>query len=1527
MLFFTKNNTPQQDDTYVIGIGASAGGLEAINELFDHVSYSENIAFIVVQHLSSDYKSLLVELLAKHTHMPVEEAGHRQRVEPGKVYVIPNNKELTIHNGLLMLAEKEYDKGPNTAIDTFFQSLARDQRQFAVAVLLSGTGTDGTRGIEAIKDHGGFVIVQNPATARFDGMPKSAIGSGYADLIVSPDEVFSQIENHIDGVIPSKNASLKNYNDGVQNILSIIYRKTGYDFLQYKEPTIVRRLTRRMQMLKLEDIQAYERYVAAHDEEPLLLTREFFIGVTNFFRDKDAFSSLNRQVILKLVESKEEQESLKVWVTACSTGQEAYSIGILIDKALQQFNKQLDVKIFASDIDKSAVEFASKGRYTRNQLLGLDKKVLEEYFTEIEDGMTIIPRIRKQVVFAAHDITKDPPFIKNDLITCRNLLIYLNPSLQENVLSTLHFSLNSGGYLFLGTSENPSLLRKGFTEVNNKWKIYRRTTDQNTYARGVLNSARNRLAALATNTSGKSKTDVQLAEDFRNVLADKMGFAGIYINDNYEIREAIGNFKKYLTLPDKLSNLNILKMAPPELSGMLSTTLRKSLKENTKQEIRNVRVRLNEEQRMLDVYIYPPRETSNGSYSLVVFADCVFKSDKTPVMVHDVTELQKDQYVSQLEDELRETRTNLQMAIESLETANEELQSSNEELQSANEELQSSNEELQSLNEELHTLNTEHQIRIKELVELNDDISNYLQTSQIGQIFLDQKLRIRRFNNSVASVFNIIEGDIGRPIDHITHHIKASSFNEDIKKANKTGAVIEREIELDNGNVFLLRILPYIRQDKVRDGLVISMVDISATRNLNTLVKSVFDASTNPIFVFESKRGEDGKVVDYICKIANHNAYHSLGTLVKEDGMSLMKDFPELASSQLLKKYSEVVNTGEPAAALEINFIRNGNKLWYQAGINKMQDGFVLVLSDITLRKEAEEKLRRNYNELLITKETLRELNNQLERKVKERTRDLEESEERFRMVASLTNDVIWDWNFAENNVWWSDSFYELFGFASGESQVKKHSFRLKHIHNDDRQRVEEAINATLENPRKEFNIAYRFQKQNGEYAYVLDRGMLLTDDQGIPYRMIGAMVDVTRLEQSNQQLQQKKIELQTQIGQFRFVTDFMPQIVFSAQADGNFDFFNQKWYDYTGLTPGQTLNNGWMGVLHPQDLDRTRKTWQQSLAHGNTFQFENRMRRTDGAYRWFLMRALPMRDEKGQIEKWFGTFTDIHDQKLAEQLLEEKVQERTRELRLTNEKLEASNADLMQFASVASHDLKEPLRKIHFFSGLIKEMFAEDAATKDLDAYIDRIISASSRATSLINDVLSYSRLSSENLVEEVDLNNVVREILQDLELVIGEKNARIQVGHLPVIQAVSGQMRQLFQNIIANSLKFHKPGQSPVIYITSKPVEENTYPELKDSSGQLYEIRMKDEGIGFEDQYARKIFSLFQRLNSKEKYEGTGIGLAIANKIVERHHGLIMAKGHNQDGAEFIIVLPETQPVVHTDDEGQVKNELIIK
>jgi two-component system CheB/CheR fusion protein len=511
-------------------------------------------------------------------------------------------------------------------------------------------------------------------------------------------------------------------------------------------------------------------------------------------------------------------------------------------------------------------------------------------------------------------------------------------------------------------------------------------------------------------------------------------------------------------------------------------------------------------------------------------------------------------------------------------------------------------------------------------------------------------------------------------------------------------------------------------------------------------------------------------------------------------------------------------------------------------------------------------------------------------------------------MVASLTNDVIWDWHFVSNNVWWSDGYYDIFGFAASDPLAQKHSSRIKHIHPDDRHRVQEAFNSVLQGAIREFNVSYRYQKSNGEYAYVLDRGTVLTEEHGIPYRMIGAMVDVTRLEQVTQQVQKKNAELQSAIQQFRFVTDFMPQMVWSAQPNGYHDFYNQQWYDYTGLGQDKTNSNSWPAILHPDDYEKAWKVWQHSLETGDPFETEYRLRRRDNVYRWFLARAYPMHDEQGSIIKWFGTCTDIDDQKRAEQLLEEKIQSRTRELKLLNKRLEASNSDLLQFASVASHDLKEPLRKIHFFSGLIREQLPGDI-NGSIATYIDRIIKASSRATNLINDVLSYSRLSGDNLFAKVDLNKVVQEILQDFELVIQEKDAKIRVDTLPVITAVPGQMRQLFQNIINNALKFHKPDQPPLIQIECSVTEKNGYADLKETKGALYEITIKDDGIGFDNQYAQKIFSLFQRLNNKEKYEGTGIGLAIANKIVERHHGIIIAKGEPNKGAEFNIILPEEQ------------------
>jgi two-component system CheB/CheR fusion protein len=564
-------------------------------------------------------------------------------------------------------------------------------------------------------------------------------------------------------------------------------------------------------------------------------------------------------------------------------------------------------------------------------------------------------------------------------------------------------------------------------------------------------------------------------------------------------------------------------------------------------------------------------------------------------------------------------------------------------------------------------------------------------------------------------------------------------------------------------------------------------------------------------------------------------------------------------------------------------------------------------MTNITDKKEAEQKLRKNYQELIKVKENLKQVNTNLEEKIAERTHNLTISEERFRLIAGATNDAVWDRDIVNNKIWWNESFYKLFGYEAKDI-TNETSFWLDKIHPDDKKRVEKSIHDVINSGLRQWTASYRFLKADGVYAHINDKGAVINDEFGIPYRMVGAMSDVSLVEHTELRLKEKNIELEKVIQEFKFVTDFMPQMVWSTQPDGYHDFYNKGWYDYTGLDFEATKDKGWDLVLHPNDAERTWKVWRHSLQTGDFYEIEYRMRRYDGQYRWFLARAIPLKDPEGKIVKWFGTCTDIHDQKMISDILEQKVEERTTELRKINAALEVTNAELFQFASVASHDLKEPLRKIHMFSTLIKDRYLNEESNGAAD-YMNRIISSSARMTKLINDLLAFSRLSIQSLFEKTDLNQVVQEVLSDLELVITEKDACVEVQTLPVIDAVPGQLRQVFQNIISNALKFTSEGKTPHIVIRSQIISAEETGLEDGMEGEYCKIILSDNGIGFDEQHATKIFTIFQRLHGREKYEGTGIGLAITKKIIDKHNGLIYANSTHNEGSVFTIILPVKQ------------------
>lgn len=1503
------NPSPETQELYVVAIGASAGGLEAIHEFFDNMPPSGNFCFVIIQHLSSDYKSLLVELVAKHTNMHVVEAQHEMALERGHVYVIPNDKLLRLKEGKLQLNSKDFKKSPNTAIDTFLKSLADDQGAKAIAIILSGTGTDGTRGIEAVQQAGGMIIVQEPSSAKFDGMPNSAIAAGYADFICSPEQMPEEIVNYVKER-PSRNLLESSPDEAsLPEVMRLIEKHCGYDFHNYKSPTIIRRIIRRMNQLGKKDFHQYLEVLRNSGEECRLLGKDFLIGVTKFFRDSHAFQIFANEVLPDVVRNKGNGDVIKVWVTACSTGQEAYTIAILLNEELRKVNRLIEIKIFATDLDMEAVETASRGTYPAASMADVDPLILQRYFEKQGTNYVVIPHLRKQIVFARHNIIKDPPFIKNDIISCRNMLIYMNNILQRKVLSTLSYSLNTGGFLFLGPSEVPAAINGTLAEVNNKWKIYRKIANEKYYqphydtAQTIKNSRDIR--------AGKDHTLAkELAEDFKTTLTEEFKYAAIYIDSNYEIKEAVGDFRHYLSLPQKIMNLNILKMVNTELSLALNAALRRMNKERKKVTLNHVRIKEGRDERHINVYVKPPA-TKDG-YVLVVFGESgemVFPKTPSESLPHNNAE--SATYIAELEDELKDTRNNLQMAVESLETTNEELQSSNEELLSANEELQSSNEELQSLNEELHTLNTEHQLRIRELIELNDDLNNYFRSTEIGQVFVDKDLRIRKFNPAAVQMVNLIEGDIGRPIDHISNNLKEENLIDDIRKVIRKQSVIEREVEMENGMVVLMRIMPYIRQNAETDGAVITFFNITAIKELNHIIKGVFNASISVIMAFKAVRNKDKKIIDFSWTAGNYAADKFLSKSNHEYVThSLQKEFPELLANGLFEKYVAVVEEDHPLH-VEAGFTLNDQKVWFELVATKMLDGLVLTLTDINEKKEAEEKLRKNYLELMQAKENLKALNTNLEEKVGSRTTELARSEERFRLIAAAASDIVWDWNLATNDIWWSDSFYKIFGYSRQDAASKKSAFWMQHIHPADNESVLKQINDAITSS-SHWTAKYRQQKQDGSYATILGKGAVIADEHGTPYRMVGAMTDITTSELAQKQLMETNAELHRTMEELRFVTNFMPQLVWATKPDGNHDFYNKGWYDYTGLTFEETKDTGWNSVLHPDDRQRAWKIWNHSLKTGEPYEIEYRFRRYDGEYRWFLGRALPLRDENGQIIKWFGTCTDIHDQKRMNDVLEQKVNERTRELLKSNDELEHMNAELMQFASVASHDLKEPLRKIHIFGNIIKDRYLEniDGAMD----YMNRIINSSARMTKLINDLLSYSRLSVTHFFEQVELNKIIAEVLSDLELSIQEKHATVEVDDLPELQAVPGQLRQVLQNIISNSLKFTKPGVAPHITIRSALQKELSFNARPSATGDYVRITITDNGIGFDEQYASKIFTIFQRLHSREKYDGTGIGLAITKKIIERHGGLITAKSRDGEGSSFIIILPLKQQAAET-------------
>lgn len=837
---------------YVVALGASAGGLEALESFIGHVAAGSGMAYVVVQHLDPTHAGLLPELLQRATAMPVIAARDRLAVEADHVYVIPPNRDLAIFHGRLQLLEPTAPRGLRLPIDFFFRALAADCRERAIGVILSGMGSDGTLGLRAIKEQGGLILVQDPATAKFDGMPRSAIATGLADLVAAVDELPRRIGDilqrspHSTAAVETAEGESSAQRSALDKICILLRARTGNDFSLYKKNTLYRRIERRMAIHQLARIDGYVRYLRENPQEVELLFRELLIGVTSFFRDPAAWVSLQEQALPELLAANPDGNPLRAWVAGCSTGEEAYSLAMVFREAVECLapEHRPTLQIFATDLDPDAIARARQGVYPPNVASDVSAKRLKRFFVEDDNGYRVGKEIREMVVFAPQNAIMDPPFTRLDILTCRNLLIYLGPELQKKLLPLFHYSLKPGGILMLGSAESLGGYGDHFSPIDAKARLFRRIGDA---LRGPAIDfptrhypARNESPMDA---APEPAPNVQMLAD--HLLLQRFAPAAVLVTAAGDLVYISGRTGKYLEPAAGKANWNIHAMAREGLRDEISVALPKALRSGEAVVSRGLAVHTDGGVCRVDLTVQPIAEPlALRGMVMVVFADAAEAAPQAqaagkPRTLQGQREAALQQSLSQTREELQSLREEMQSSQEELKSANEELQSTNEELQSTNEELTTSKEEMQSLNEELQSVNVELQAKVDELSAASNDMKNLLNSTDIATVFLDNALHVRRFTNQATKLFKLIPGDVGRPLADIVSSLDYPGLLTDAEEVLRTLAFADREAPAGEDRWFQVRIMPYRTLENVIDGVVITFNDISRAKRLEAELRQL----------------------------------------------------------------------------------------------------------------------------------------------------------------------------------------------------------------------------------------------------------------------------------------------------------------------------------------------------------------------------------------------------------------------------------------------------------------------------------------------------------------------------------------------------------------------------------------------------------------------------------------------------------------------------------------------------------------
>ena len=1395
MISENKNNDLPPEDVIksenlfpVVGIGASAGGLAAFKKLLGSIPESSGMAYVLVQHLDPNHESMLPELLQKVTKIPVQEISDDVVVKPDNIYIIPSNKLLIANDGVLLLSPRP---GKNTSrinmpIDIFFSSLAEIHQTHAIGVVLSGTATDGTLGLKAIKDHGGITFAQDEHTAEFNGMPLSAINAGVVDFVLPAEEIIKRVLE-IKQQIAITDAELlslpKDEEDIYKQTIALLRVRKGTDFTFYKQATIRRRILRRITLTDHQTSGAYLKYLRENKVEQDFLYQDLLIPVTEFFRDHKIFDNLCHTVFPEILKNKSSSKPIRVWLAGCSTGQEAYSVAICLKEFLGDSNQK--AVIFATDISEPAIIKARIGIYNKYETGGMSEYRLAEHFTPNGENYQINKQLREMCVFAVHDFLKDPPFGNIDFLACRNVLIYMEPYLQKRALSTFHYALNPKGFLLLGKSESIISVPDLFAADNLKYKLFIRKDAVARYMHVSTPKNEQRLQDLSTATDSSSMaTDFQRAAD--EILLSKHTPAGVVVNDAMDLVQFRGATSLYLEQSPVKPSHNLLKLAKPGLGFELRNILLKVKKSNTSVTKENIPIGENGDQQLVTIEAMRLPNIIEPHFLILFHQSKINESVNQQQIFSDSQNNEntyKDMRIKQLELELSQTREDMRSITEDQEATNEELQSANEELLSGSEELQSLNEELETGKEELQSTNEELTVMNQEMISLNEQLrfsldytDTIIATMREPLIVISSDMIVKSANKAFYKMFDLTHTDtVGMSI----FHIGKGEWN-----------------------------IP----------------------QLQTLFREILPERKN---------------------IINYEASFNL---------------PGLGERHMVLNASEM--NPEKSGVLLI----------------------LIVLEDVTER-------------------------------VHQRQREIE-SNNRFKnlvMQAPIAVCILNEPNYTVELA--NNSYLQLIDRKSDFVGAPLFT-SMPELEN---QGVPEILNKVSKSGtvyygnEVELEIFRHNKKEKAFFDFVFQPMMDANNT-------ISGILVVTN-EVTQQVMARKKMETQASLIYNLLMT--APGFVCTFKGPTHiYDIINER---YQGLFGNRELKGKPLLEALPEIEGQGFETIMHKVYEtGKPYvgiEIPAKLAREvdqEPELRYFNYSYQPMYDENDIIHSILSFGYEVTNEvnaknKISElqfrhaQDLEDNILKRTEELTAANKALSTNNVQLVKmnkemeaFNYISSHDLQEPLRKIQIFSGLI--LSDSESMSQSNKDYFLRIQSAAWRMQTLIHDLLSYSRVSNSNKkFDKINLEEIIKGVEDDLSEKILSAGATIEIGSVCELNVDPSQFRQLFNNLLGNALKFVVEGRTPHINIESTIGTGNSFAVNGLAAEKQYcEIKVSDNGIGFEPHYKDKVFELFQRLHSNDLFEGTGIGLAIVKKITENHNGLITVDSEVNKGTTFYIYIP---------------------